>query len=125
MTTQAGGIDSHAGGRTRAMVEVVGVLDRAQIARLRRELARWRQAGVEQLVVDVSRMPVCAPGLARMLAWASLQLRDSGTAMIITGAGERVRAELAAEVAALDMLTNARGAQPSAQTYRPETADQP
>ncbi len=37
MTTQAGGIDSHAGGRARGMVEVVGVLDRAQIARLRRE----------------------------------------------------------------------------------------
>ncbi len=100
-------------------------MDRAQIARLRRELARWRQAGVEQLVVDVSRMPVCAPGLARMLAWASLQLRDSGTALIITGASERVCAELADALAALDMLPDARGAQAPAPTYRPETADQP
>jgi anti-anti-sigma regulatory factor len=78
----------------RVTVKVIGDLDRAGVALLRKELRNWREAGVGELRLDLSEMSYFEPTLARMLGRVRLQLRASGGHLIITG----VRAQLYAEL---------------------------
>lgn len=94
-------IVSVAGSPARVVVSVSGELDRPGIARLRTELAWWRQAGALEVRLDLSGVPRCDPSLARSLAWARTQLRGYGADLIITGVGDEVLAELAAACARL------------------------
>jgi anti-anti-sigma regulatory factor len=80
----------------RVTVTVTGELDRPAIARLRTELAGWRQAGALELRLDLSGVTRCDPSLGRALVWARTQWRGHGGDLIITGAAAQVHAELAA-----------------------------
>jgi hypothetical protein len=116
----------HAG---RATVIVSGPLSRPGIARLRTELAAWREAGVVDLVVDVSRMPRCdaelAHPLARALAWARAQLRGRGGNLTVTGARAHLRAELADAVEALEGSRPSPAGRPFASSPDPDPLGDP
>jgi hypothetical protein len=121
MTNAAFSIISTAQRRSAVTVRVRGTLDRPGIARLRGELAEWRQAGVDELHLDLSEAATAAPGLARMLAWARTQLSGHGATLIITGANAALRTQLETEIAATRAAPMARAvtgqspAQPRAQ----------
>jgi anti-anti-sigma regulatory factor len=78
----------------RVTVKVVGDLDRAGVAALRKELKNWREAGVGELRLDLSEMSYFEPALARMLGRMRLQLRASGGHLIVTGLRAQLYAEL-------------------------------
>ena len=86
----------------RVTVRVSGALDRSGIARLRSELAGLREIGALELSLDLSAAAHCDPGLARVLAWARIQLRAARGDLVVTGGGEPVRAELAAAAVELE-----------------------
>ncbi|WP_169748077.1 STAS domain-containing protein [Pseudonocardia acaciae] len=120
------GIDTTPRIHAYAAVSVDGRLDRAGIARVRAELAGWRAAGAIEVRLDLSGVTSYEPSLARTLAWVRSQLCASGGDLMLTGADERLRAELRDAVGALDALPGWRGGQlPPRRGYRPETADQP
>ncbi len=106
-------------------VRVHGRLDRAGIARLRTEIAGWRQAGVLELRLDLSGVADAHPGLARALAWAGTQWRGRGASLIVTGASAALTAQLRTEVAAVQSVPGSHRDRPAARIYRPETAEQP
>jgi hypothetical protein len=108
MNSAAFSIVSTAQRRSAVTVRVRGALSRAGIARLRGELAEWRQAGVDELHLDLSELHTAAPGLARMLAWARIQLSGHGATLIITGAHAALRTQLEAEVATTPAAPTAR-----------------
>jgi hypothetical protein len=118
-------------GVARAAIVVHGRLDRAAIARLRDELACWRELGVVNVRVDLSDMSgaevhliwTLTSTLARMLAWARVQLRELGGDLTVSGA-DAVQAELDDAAARLGSDPCVQP-EPPAQRYRPETADQP
>lgn len=111
--------------RAYAAVSVSGRLNKSGIARLRAELAGWRAAGAIDVRLELSGMTGYDPGLARTLAWAQSQLHGNGGELLITGADQRLCAELSDAVAELHALPGWHEHWPGTLTYRPETADQP
>jgi hypothetical protein len=113
-----------------ATVRVSGSLDRAGIARLRAELAGWREAGTVVVRLDMSGLHDSGPGMdaawARAVAWARYQQRELGGQLTVFGATTQLNAALRTADAALrvtmDVVLGQRGAPP---VCRPETADQP
>jgi anti-anti-sigma regulatory factor len=87
---------------TQVTLRVSGELDRPGIARLRSELAQWRDAGALELIVDLSAVTGSGPTLARVLAWARIQLRGNGGDLVVIGGGDPVLADLAAATVELE-----------------------
>jgi hypothetical protein len=110
------------------VVSVDGPLSRAAIGRLRNELIGWREAGVLDLRVELAGISGVDTGLlwtlARMLAWARVQLRELGGDLIINGMPVGLLDERDAIEAQLGILLNAQHDRTHLR-YRPETADQP
>jgi anti-anti-sigma regulatory factor len=118
-------IDSFGHGPAGVTVRVSGELDRVGVARLRRELAGWREGGALQVWLDLSGVPGCDPSLARALAWARTQLRGHGGELIVTGAGEQVTAELATAIATLATFAGWHTDWPASLITHAETTDPP
>jgi ABC-type transporter Mla MlaB component len=136
MTATQARIRSSRRGPDHATITVIGPLDRIAVAHLRDELAAWRESGVVNLRVDLSDISgtdsdptwTLTSTLARMLAWARVQLRESGGDLIVSGAGAGMDAALDTAAARLPTAPGV-GHRIPRQTphhgYRPETADQP
>jgi anti-anti-sigma regulatory factor len=125
MSTSSFSITSTPRSLAAVTVRVLGQLDRTGVARLRTELAQWREAGVSELLLDLSGVSGADPGAARALAWARIQLRGRGGNLIVTDASASLRARLETEVAALETIPGAHSDRSADLIYRPETADQP
>lgn len=90
MRPPPGAINATPLGRGEVTLCVYGQLDRIGLARLRTELAGWRNAATPRLRLDVSAMSGWDPGLARALVWARYQLLGLGQDLILTGAPARL-----------------------------------
>jgi anti-anti-sigma regulatory factor len=69
-----------------ATVTVVGELDRVAIARQRAHLGELIEAGVSDLMLDLSAASQQDPALPRVLDWARTRIRGQGGRFTITGA---------------------------------------
>ena len=120
MNDQPGSIVPAAGHhRPPARVSVSAQLDRAGVSRLRGELIERRRAGAVYVRLDLSLVSRCDHDLAPVLAWSRIQLRGRGGELIITGASEQVRSELAAAAAAMDRYPGWHADWPDALTFPP------
>jgi len=69
-----------------ATVTVVGELDRVAIARLRAHLGELIEAGVSDLMLDLSGASRQDPALSRVLDWVRVRVRGQGGRFTVTGA---------------------------------------
>jgi hypothetical protein len=108
----------------RVFIQARGRLDRVGIARLRTALVQARRMGSVELVVDLRAVTWWDHSLARVLAWAKLQLRGRDQHLSLTGATAGLRAEIDTEENRLSYPLW-RGLCPDDPRYRPVTTDQP
>ena len=71
-----------------ATVTVVGELDRVAIARLRAHLGELIEAGVSDLMLDLSAASQQDPALPRVLDWVRARIRGQGGRFTVTGTSD-------------------------------------
>ena len=86
MTTAT--FDAWLGPRNDAVLTVRGDLDPVAVRRVATFIWALLDVGADQMILDVSGVPVVPAGVKAMLAPLSAQLRDRGGWLLVTGAPE-------------------------------------